>query len=119
MEPVTKEDLIAGVLKMFGAGVLNIDLTLHQIKQFATDERVDWKQLLALCRSVPADVPVPIKRRKKLSKFSIGVDKTENKIMQKKPTSPYLEELVSLEDEIYFERDSYLPELNLEEYAGN
>ncbi len=41
--PVTKESLISGVLKMFQMGALSEELTLHQIKHFALDEKIDWK----------------------------------------------------------------------------
>lgn len=45
MEPVTKEVLLEGILKMFAQGALNTEITLGQIKMIAKDERFNWKEL--------------------------------------------------------------------------
>jgi hypothetical protein len=42
--PVTKETLIEGVLTMHKAGLLSDEIVLSQIKKFAQDDRVHWKE---------------------------------------------------------------------------
>jgi hypothetical protein len=43
LEPVTKDSLIEGILKMYYGDAFGIQVAISQIKKFAEDKRINWK----------------------------------------------------------------------------
>lgn len=43
MEPITKNELIEGILRLFLDREISIDITISQIQTLTEDKRINWK----------------------------------------------------------------------------